>query len=185
MFQVSQPDNSLFVGRIHHQMEAPEPLHCHDQTAFQRVDRPTHSLLAIGNRHATSIPQLQARTAIRTSVGLCMKASIGRIFIFAATLLAHREMTHGGCRAVVRKTLDNREARTAVRTIGERVKIAAICRIERIVEAIRACGNIRQYQSPLSRGAWILSLGGPRQKRMGSSSPYKMFPALELTVAVM
>lgn len=36
-----------------------------------------------------------------------------------------------------------------------------------------------------SRGAWILSLGGPRQKRMGSSSPYKMFPALELTVAVM
>ena len=64
------------------------------------------------------------RPADRARHGLRVESSVLRILVFATAILAHNEPTHCGSSAIVGEFLDDREARTAVRAVGERIAIA-------------------------------------------------------------
>ena len=79
-----------------------------------------------------------------------MEAAIGRVAIFARAIGAHREFFHRGVGAIVRQGLDDREARPAIRAVGEGITKATIGRIENFAQAIVAGRDVRQNEGALS-----------------------------------
>ena len=119
---------------------------------LERDDEPfTHGAGRIANRVARGqllarrSEQPQTRTALGTSVWLRVKTAITRIFVLAPALGAHRERRHRCRRAVIRDIKRDREARPAVRTVGEGVAEAAISAIEDLGDTFGAGRHVGGY----------------------------------------
>ena len=96
-----------------------------------RRDRGTlQRVVAARNDCARFVPQLQLRTALRTGVGLGMKAAVARIVVLRRTFRAHLENSHRSARPVVGQRFDDGEAWSAVGAVGEGIAIPAIAGIE-------------------------------------------------------
>ena len=78
-----------------------------------------------------------------------MKPTVVRVVIFSVTLRAHREFFHGCVRAVIRERFYDREAGTTVRTVRERIKVAAVLPVEDFAQATRTGGCVGQDQGGL------------------------------------
>ena len=65
-----------------------------------------------------------------------MKATVRGVFVFSATLGAHLKLAHRCARAIVRNVFDDREAGTAVRTVDERILVAAILGVKQFSQAV-------------------------------------------------
>ena len=72
-----------------------------------------------------------------------MKAAVEGIFVFFAAMRAHLEVLHGGVGAVIGDIGDNRKARAAVGAVGKRIAVAPVGRVEDLLEAVGAGGDIR------------------------------------------
>src|SRR5688500_14495841 len=80
-----------------------------------------------------------------------MKTAVGGRVVFSLAGRAEREPLHGGVRAVIGNIANDRVARSAVRTVGERVTEAAVCRIECLAKTVRAGGEVgRNGDAPRS-----------------------------------
>ena len=69
--------------------------------------------------------QVQPRPAHEARVGLRVEAAVGGVAVLGRALRAHREVAHRGHRPVVGDVLDDREARSAVGAVDERVARSA------------------------------------------------------------
>src|ERR1022692_1047528 len=80
-----------------------------------------------------------------------MKASIGRIGVFAAAIGAQCESAHAGPRAVIGEGARYRIARPAMGAGDEGMAPAAPCRIEQLGEAVGANGRVRADRGRAAR----------------------------------
>src|SRR5215475_9948749 len=107
-------------------MKTAKAFHRNDHSVFQRVHSTVNCLLSTSDRPTVSVPKFHLRTAVRTGVGLCMKAAVERIFVFGAAELAHRKSMHARIHAIVRKLFEDRKTRAAIRAVGKRIMVPAV-----------------------------------------------------------
>jgi hypothetical protein len=86
----------------------------------------------------------QRGTAGRTGVGLGVKASVLHACVFLAAGGTHRKRRHRGSSSVVRHVTGNREARSTIRAVRERILVTAVARVENLAEAGGAGGQVRR-----------------------------------------
>ena len=88
-------------------------------------------------------------TAVRAGIGLGMEAPIRRIPVLRRAGRAEREDRHAGVGAVIRDGADDAEPGSAMGAVGEGVTVAAVGRIEYLVQTIQAgCHVRRDERSP-------------------------------------
>src|SRR5690349_15476866 len=128
-------------------MKAAESFNSENPTLSQQAPHLTNGLDASAElrdlSELTCPNQRERRPAYRTSVGLGMKTTIGRIFVLMQALRAHGKTSHRGQRAIIGNFPSDGVARPAVRAIRKRVAITPVCRIAEIGQAIGASGDIR------------------------------------------
>jgi hypothetical protein len=73
-----------------------------------------------------------------------MKTAIADIIEFMLALSAHFEPLHGSEPAIIRRIYDYRIARTAIRAIYERIKVAPVMAVHEFIAAINAGSNVRR-----------------------------------------
>ena len=91
----------------------------------------------------SQIVQINRRAAVITAHRLSMKASGFRVSILPLALRTHRKLFHRSPDAVVGHPIQDREPRSAVRTVNERMQIPPVARIEKFTPAGRAYREIR------------------------------------------
>ena len=139
----AQPFNRQRVLCVADEVKASDPLNRNNFAAGNRCGGSPNRVAGIGNRAASGIRPRELWSAHRAGIGLSMKATVSRIFIFLQTGRTHRKHRHGRLRTIVGKGARNRKARTAVRAVGEGVARAAIGRRKDLREACPAYGCIR------------------------------------------
>src|SRR6516225_5305088 len=93
------------------------------------------------------VPQLHVRPALRTGIRLSVEPAVAWVLVFGPARGAHREAFHRRPRPIVRQGLDNAETGTTVCAVRERIPVAAVARIEDLLQALRAGAKVRQNQS--------------------------------------
>jgi hypothetical protein len=151
---LAQPRDGRVVGGVAGEMEAAETLDGHDralpQARGRRHDRRVRGPAGSGLHRAFGILEKDAGPAIGTGVGLSMEAAVGHVLVLGGAPSAHRKRDHGRAGPVVGHVPGDREAGPAVRTVGERVAVAAIVGIEDLAQAVRARGEVgRNRDAPL------------------------------------
>ena len=129
---VPEPRHGTGIGRVTGEVEAAEPLDRDDLAAPQRL---RGQLDGIARRFGALAFQPDPRPAGRTGDRLGMEPPVGRVGVFGPAIGAHLERRHRGLGPVVGQPLDDREARAAMGTIGERIPEAARRRIADLGEA--------------------------------------------------
>ncbi len=132
------------------EMKAAETL---ESTDFSLIERLHKRCERIARRNPLSVAGLQTevRPAVGTGRGLRMKAAVGRILVFGSASLAHHKGGHRGAIAVVRRSANDRETRTAVSAVEKRIAIAPIRRIEQLGQARVARGDVRRDEDRARR----------------------------------
>ena len=148
---LTEQSHGLRIGRITRQVEAAEPLDRHDRPASKhRADELDDIAFDTAARR---VAELDPRTARRTRHGLRVEAPIAGSLVLLPAGLAHREVAHRRSRPVVREGLDDRESRTAVGAVDERVPVPAIVRVEELAQARVAGGGVGRDE-PIAGGAF-------------------------------
>ncbi len=129
---LSEPGDRLLVGCVAGQVVTAQPLDRDDLSLAQERD---------------GLPRLEREpgTAIRAAGRLGVEAAVGRILILAPAGLAHLERGHARVGAVVGDGADDREARSAVGAVDERVAEAPVLRIEKLAQAVVAGGDVGRH----------------------------------------
>ena len=92
--------------------------------------------------------------ADRAGDRLGVEAPVGRVLVLPAAVAAQRETCHRRVRPVVGDAPDDREARPALRAVDERVAVAAVRRVEELVQAVVAGRDVgRDEGRPPGRAA--------------------------------
>ena len=114
-----------------------QPLDGYDLPGPEKPDYAAHRVLC---RHisAFGIKEGEPGAALRTSVGLGMKAAGGGIFVFLPAGAAHREGGHGGVWPVVGNSGDDGVAGTAVGAVYEGIPEAPVGRVKELAQAVGA-----------------------------------------------
>ncbi len=84
----------------------------------------------------------EARPAAGAARGLGVKPPVRRVVVLVGARHAHRKPGHGGERPVVGNVADDREPRTAVGAVDERVAEAAVGRVGQLAEAVGAGSGV-------------------------------------------
>ena len=124
--------------------------------------------------------QAQGRAAARAGDRLGVEAAVGRIGILRRARRAHGERAHRRVGAVVGRSVDDRQARPAMRAIGERVAEAPLGRRPHLGEALGAGGCVRhdgRRHDACERSARSESLGVGRARRALSPRSNRAAPA--------
>jgi len=98
------------------------------------------------------------RVGVLTGVDVGVRVAVG---VFVGAVGAHREGRHGGGGTVVGQCRDDREARTAVRAVDERVAKPAVSGVEQLREALLAGGAVRRHRGIGLSGPAGGTLSGP------------------------
>jgi hypothetical protein len=97
-----------------------------------------------------------------------VEAPVPGVLVLTATVDAHRKAGHRRVRTVVRNLADDREPRTALRAVDERIPVPAIVGVEELTEAVLARGDVgrdeRALPRRLARGDRELGLAAQRQR---------------------
>jgi hypothetical protein len=117
-----QPLDRLLVARQAGQMEPSDPLDRDDPAAAQQ-----------GGHLVERVRQ--PRPAGGAGVGLGVKAAVRGIGVLGRARGAHREGGHRRQRPVVGHPADDREPRSAVGTVDERVAVAPVGRVAQLAQA--------------------------------------------------
>ena len=129
--------------RVAGEMVAPEPLEGDDLARPQRRD---HLLERVGHvaHPAARVPQGKSRPTGRTGGRLRVEPAIPGVLILLTTAGTHGERGHRGPLAVIRQRPDDREARTALGAVQERISVAPIPAIAHLREASPADRQVRR-----------------------------------------
>ena len=136
------------VGGATGQMEPAEALYGDDRPAEQRTRGGLDGVARarVGQLAAAGVGEPHPRPTLGARVGLSVEAPVRRVLVLRAAGGAHLEAGHRRMRAVVGDVAHDREARAAVRAVGERVAKAPVGRIEQLGQAVgtgRAVGADR------------------------------------------
>ena len=166
----AQPPHRLVVARVDHQVEAAE--------ALDRDDRAAARSAATAPASASSCSaRARARRASHSSscgphagqaFGCAWKRRSRGSSYSRLARRAHREAAPSSCAAGRTAGLDDREARAAVRAVGERVAVAAVGRVEDLAQAVGAGGDVGQHERGLARRPSLSRISKPA-KPTGSS----------------
>ena len=132
------------IGSVDGQMKAAKAFDGDDFACLQKF-RGLLDRIVFGNRVAACVDQPQLRAAHGTCVGLSMKTTIGRIFVFGPAFGAHRKRGHRCHRPVVGDAARDRKARTAVSAVGKRITPAAVARRKHFFGAGAARGRVGRH----------------------------------------
>ena len=97
------------------------------------------------------------RAADGAGIGLGVEAAVEWVVILGLALRTHEETCHRGVRAVIRERFDDGEARAAVGTIGERVPVTTIRRVEDLAQAVGAGGDVGEHQGRYGPAGFTLA----------------------------
>ena len=142
-----QPLDDLGRGRIAREMESPQALEGNHTSEPQCGRNRNDGILALPHRPLRR-HQHQRRSAGGARVGLCMKAPILDPLVLLLAGRAHRERGHRRPGSVVRRVAGDREPRPAVRAVGERISVPPIQRIENLLQARGARGQVWRDGDP-------------------------------------
>ena len=139
MFSFTQQTDSIRIFCVAAEVKPADP--------FDRDDLSLHDRLTGGcNRVCsaqTGSENANFRTAVIAADGLCVISACLRVFVFSLTRAAHRESCHGRPRSVIRHGIQNGQPRAALRTVDERMQIAAVIGVKQFCFALVAGRNIR------------------------------------------
>ncbi len=153
------------VARVDDEMKATDSLHCDDRSGAQCRRHGSQCVVAAAERCSRCVPQRNTRAAVGAGIGLGVEAPVGRIVVFRAAGRTHRKAPHRGPRPIVWNVFDDTVARPAMRTVDERVAVAAVRRIEELGKTIGAGREVRQH------------LGGRRARRIARPDFEPIIPA--------
>ena len=138
--------------RVAREVVATQPLDRHDRTVGERsLSGGDGSVRAVDRSRRRLEPQ--PRPARRARDGLGVEPPVDGVVILRGARRAQREAAHRRVRAVVREPARDREARTAVGAVDERIAVAAIGGVVQLAEAVvahrhvgrrRTCGRRRR-----------------------------------------
>lgn len=80
--------------------------------------------------------------ARRAGVGLGVEPAVCRIVVLGATRVAHRERVHRRAAAVVGDAANDREPRSAIDAVDERIAPATVLGVEELAQACAARGGV-------------------------------------------
>ena len=100
---------------------------------------------------ALRIDQREPRSAVWAGHGLGVEPPVGRVPVFPRAGRTHGKGLHARAFAIVRKRLDDRESRAAVRAVDERVAVPAVSRVEELGETRVAGGDVRRDHASSAR----------------------------------
>ncbi len=124
-----------------------QSLDAEDRALGDELRRVGHRVLRIrGNRRSVGRDHPSSGAAHRARVRLRMEPPVARILVLSPAGVAHLEAGHGGERPVVRHAPHDREPRTAVRAVRERIAIAAIRRVQQLSQALGAGRRVGRDQ---------------------------------------
>ena len=143
MLPRAQPHDGFVVERIAHQMvtaDAFDGRRCRRDAGTQRRLPVLFRLRWV----RTVAVKGELRPTLRTGERLGMKAPIERVLVLPSALRAKLKAGHGRIWPVVRQRRDNRIARSALRTIRERITKATFGPVLQFFDAIVATEKIRR-----------------------------------------
>ncbi len=127
------------VGGVAGEVETADALHRQDQALAQppagELDRIPRSGARRVQDPSGRILQPHPRAAGGAGVRLGVEAAVGGIAILALAVRTHPESRHAGVGPVVRDGPHDRQARSAVRAVDERVAKSAVARVEEFAPA--------------------------------------------------
>ena len=91
--------------------------------------------------------QPYARAARRAGNRLSVKAAIRRIAILRRTVRTHAEWPHRRGAAIVGNRFNDRQPRSALRAVGERIAESSCRRVQNLLPAVRTNRGIRHHSS--------------------------------------
>ncbi len=136
----TQPRHRLRARGVARQLKATQPLDGDDLSLAQQLRALLDRVRAPRLHLAVAQPHLG--TTRRTGHRLRVEAPVAWVLVLAPAIVAHGETAHRRAPAVVGQRLDDREAGSAVRAVGERVAIAAVGGIEQLAQTRVAGGRI-------------------------------------------
>lgn len=140
------------ISRIARQVETAEPLDRDDMPLVQhpahRIDRVQHRERVVTHRTAAQPLDPRPRPAEMTSDRLRVESAVPRIGILGGAVCAEIEVAHRRALAVIRRSLDDGEARSTLRTVGERIPEPSRERVGRLRQARRTSCSIRRERRP-------------------------------------
>ena len=132
------------------EVKAADPLDRDDRAVAESGRRREHLITrttaVAGSSVAVRIDQPDRRSALGARVRLGVKAPVGRILVLRPAGGAHLESGHRRQRSVVGHPAHDREARSAVGAVDERVPVAAILGIEQLAQAVGARRRVRCHR---------------------------------------
>ena len=151
------------IGGVAREVVAAEALDRHDRARPQRVLGRDER--GVGSRRSRRRPDSNhsARPALRARQRLGVEAAVAGVVVLGRARGAEREPGHRGVGSVVGQPHGDREPRTAVRAVDERVAVPAVGRVEQLAQAVVAHGDVgRDERDPAARRGSRRSGSRPR-----------------------
>ena len=130
-FQRAQPADGRGILRVAAKVKAADALDCGDLALCERAPDCGDRLPAAQLRP----DDVNLRAAGIAADGLRVIAAGRRVAVFRRAFRAHREGRHARAAPVVGHPVENRQPRTALRAVDERVQTAAVLRIKQLCTA--------------------------------------------------
>jgi len=150
VLQLPQTGYGILVRGVAAQVEAADALYCGDAA-------PADDLPCVqdgGLARLGPARNVDPGAAVVAAHRLGVEAPGGRGGIFIAALPAHGKLAHAGSHPVVGHGIKYGEAGPAVRAVDERVQVAAVAGVEKLLGALGAYGDIgRNENVPVFVGA--------------------------------
>ena len=143
MLPRAQPHDGFVVERIAHQMVTAHAFDGDDAAATQARNGDFQCFFA-SDECATVAVKGELRPTLRTGERLGVKAPIERVLVLPSALRAKLKAGHGRIWPVVRQRRDDRIARSALRTIRERIAKATFGRVLQFFDAVVTTEQIRR-----------------------------------------
>jgi len=132
--EISEAGDGVLVGRVAGEVIAPEALDGEDRALADQVDRVLER-------------QRELRPARGAADRLRVEAAVGRVLVLSPAVRAHREAGHRRRTPVVRDAAHDREARPALCAVHERIAVTPVARVEELMQAVVARGDVGWDQS--------------------------------------
>src|SRR5262249_42122586 len=117
-------------------MESTQPFEGEDFALTKGFGGLEQRFMPAGYQVPSVVPQFQERTALWAGIRLGVKASVRRVVVLSSASLTHLKHLHTCVVAIVRKGFDDCESRSAVGTVGKRIKIAPIAWIKDLIDTV-------------------------------------------------
>ena len=139
VLQLPKPPHRLVIASVAAEVKAADAFNGHDAAPADNIPHLNQSIFS----RLRSLQQVQLRSAAVAADRLGVISPGPNIRILPVTFLAHGKFSHTGANPVVGHGVQNRQPRSAGRTVDKRMQVPPICRVEKLSLAVRASGDVR------------------------------------------